>query len=136
MQVCVWKLNCLACRYERNGSHVSGPSDSSSFVGIWLIKMHVQILLRSFSVCCIVYKRNQQMVFVFPPGRIPKLTSVIWEKKNLGRNLGFPFYLRIPTSLMGDVYTQERLQPSAVEGLGEPRWTVTPGPLFRTLGGS
>lgn len=81
-----------------------GPFESSSFVCKWQIKMHFQILLRSFSDCWIVYKMKQQMVFVFSMGRIPKLTSVIWEKKNLVRNLGIPFCLGIPTSLMGDVY--------------------------------
>lgn len=85
------------------------------------------------------------MGFVFPIGRIPKLTSLIWEKKNLVRNLGIPFYLGIPPSLMGDVSgfrgkAQERLKLSTVEGLGEPGWTFTQGPLswwslFGKLGG-
>ena len=77
------------------------PCDSSSFVRLWSIKMHLQILLRPFGDCCVVYKISQQMVFVFPIGRSPRLKSIIGEKKNLESHLGIPFYLGLPTSLLG-----------------------------------
>lgn len=54
------------------GSDFIGPCDSSSFVRLWPIKMHFQILLGPFSVCRIVYKISQQMVFVLPVGRSPR----------------------------------------------------------------
>lgn len=90
------------------------------------------------------------MVFVFPIGRIPRLASVIWEKKNLVRNLSIPFYLGIPTLMgvgghlsgfRGIGRPGNRLQPSVVEGPGGPGWTFTQGPLsrwslFRKFGGS
>ena len=55
--------------------------------------MHLQRLLKPFGDCCVVYKISQQMVFVFPIDRSPRLTSIIGEKKNLESHLGIPFYL-------------------------------------------
>lgn len=60
---------------------------SSSFVGIWQIKMHFQIS-PSCSDCCLLYKIDQQVVFVFPVVRILRWTSIVWEKEDLVRNLG------------------------------------------------
>lgn len=82
-------------------SNFMRPCDSSSFVRLWSIKIHLQILLRPFGDYCVVYKISQQMVFVFPIGRSPRLTSIIGEKKNLENHLGIPFYLGLPTSLLG-----------------------------------
>lgn len=125
------------------GSNFLGPSDSSSFVRKWQIKVHFQIMLRSFGDCCIVYERNQQMVFVFPIGRIPRLTSVIW--KEFDEDSGYSF-------LFGDTYfsdgpsegkAQEKFQYIfGCAGSDEPGWTFTQWPLsrwqsfFRKLGGS
>lgn len=97
----VWKCEPLlpfAVRWMSSDS--PGPTNSSSFVHMLQIKMHFQILLRSFSDCCIVYKMNQ-VVFVFLLGRIPLLTSLIWGKETLVRHLHIPFCLGTPTSLMG-----------------------------------
>lgn len=55
------------------------------------------------------------MVLVFPIGRIPRLANVIWEKKNLVRNLSVPFHLGIPT-LMGEGGTSRASE--GLEGLG------------------
>lgn len=76
------QLICLLLPSRGMGSDFIGLSDSSSFVHLWQVKMHFQILLRSFSDCCTVYEINQQIVFVFPIGRSLRLMSIIWEKKN------------------------------------------------------
>lgn len=81
------------------GSSFLGPSDSSPFVCKWQIEMHFQILLGFFRDGCSVYK-GSEVVFVFPVGRIPRLTGAVWEGKHLVRDPGIPFSLGMHT-LMG-----------------------------------
>lgn len=125
------------------GSSYLGPSDSSSFVRTWQIKVHFQIMWRSFGDCCVVYERNQQMVFVFPIGRIPRLTSVTW--KEFDEDSWYSFLLGATYFFDGtsEGKARERFQYILVcAGSDEPRWTFTQRPpsrwwsFFRKLGDS
>lgn len=102
--------------------------------------------MRPLSDCCIVYEINP-MVFVFPVGRTPLLTRVIWEKENWVRKLHIPFCLGTRTSLMvqgfrgkGPRETSSPTPCPVVESLREPGTNIHPGAseqaVLRKLGGS